>query len=127
MTDTTAQKKVLIVEDEKDLREAVVAALTLEGYNTMGAVDGEEGLQMALTEKPDLILLDIMMPKMDGVAVLGGLRADEWGKDAKVIVMTALDDLAKIAEVIEAGGHDYVIKTSITLKGIVDKVREKIG
>lgn len=123
----TKKKTVLVVEDEQDLRDAIVEALALEGYIALSATNGEEGLSVALAEKPNLMILDIIMPKMDGVACLKELRKDAWGKDAKVIVMTALDDLEKIAEVVEAGGSNYVIKTTITLKGIMDKVHDKIG
>lgn len=123
---TAKSKKILIVEDEADLREALVTALTYEGYVVESAVDGEDGLAKAFEHKPDVILLDVVMPKMDGLAVLKELRADEWGKEVKIIVMTALDDLEKIAEVVEAGGNDYVVKTSITLSGIVEKIKEKL-
>ena len=124
---TTQSKTILIVEDEKDLREALATAFTYEGFLTLTAEDGEIGLATALREKPDMILLDVMMPKMDGLAVLKNLRKDEWGKEARVIVMTALDELDKVAEVIEAGVDEYIMKTSITLNGIVTKVKEKLG
>lgn len=120
-------KTVLIVEDEADLREAVTTALTYEGLTVLSAPDGEVGLAVALKEKPNLILLDITMPKMDGLEVLRALRADEWGKEVQVIVMTASDDLGKVAEVVEAGGNEYIVKTDISLAGIVLKVKEKLG
>lgn len=123
----TKDMKVLTVEDEVDLREALVTALSYEGFTVLSASDGEEGLATALKEKPNLILLDITMPKMDGLEVLRALREDEWGKTVKVIVMTAHDDLGKVAEVIEAGGNEYVVKTDITLNRIVEKVKEKLG
>lgn len=120
-------KKVLIVEDEQDLRDAVVTALGYEGIPTLQAVDGEEGLAMALREHPALILLDITMPKMNGLDLLRALRKDDWGKGAQVVVMTASAGLEKVAEVIEAGGNEYIQKTDITLAGIVMKVKEKLG
>lgn len=120
-------KKVLIVEDEQDLRDAVVTALGYEGIPTLQAVDGEEGLALALREHPDLILLDITMPKMNGLDLLRALRKDDWGRDAQVVVMTASAGLEKVAEVIEAGGNEYIQKTDITLAGIVMKVKEKFG
>lgn len=118
---------VLVIEDEVDLREALKTALGYEGFTVFAAEDGEEGVATALREKPDVILLDMVMPKMDGVSVLKVLRADPWGKGAKVIVMTALDDLAKIAEVVEAGGDEYLVKSQTTLGTIVSKVKDKIG
>jgi len=118
---------VLVVDDEKDLREALSAALSYEGINVLTAEDGEAGLRVALSEKPALILLDITMPKKDGLEVLKDLRADEWGKEVKVIVMTAHDDMGKIAEVLEAGGDEYVVKTDVSLAEIVAKVKAKLG
>ncbi len=123
----TQQKTILVVDDETDLREALKTALGYEHFNVITAEDGVAGLAIALSEKPDLILLDITMPKMDGVSVLKSLRADEWGKSVKVIVMTALDDLEKIAEVVEAGGDEYLVKTDATLEMIVGKVKTKLG
>ena len=119
--------KILIVDDEKDLAEAISTALSYEGYQTLKAHDGEEGLKMALEEKPDLIFLDIMMPKMDGIAVLKALKEDEWGRTAKVIIMTVLDDMDKIAEVTEQGGEGYILKSDITLEKIVEKTKETLG
>lgn len=117
----------LIIEDEPDLREALKVALEYEGFAVSTAQDGEEGIAIALREKPSIILLDIVMPKMDGIGVLKMLRADAWGKGAKVIVMTALDDFGKIAEVVEAGGDEYLVKSQTKLGDIVARVREKIA
>lgn len=121
-----AGKKILIVEDESDLREALATALSYEGYETLMATDGELGLEMALAHKPDLILLDILMPKMDGIAALKRLRHDAWGSTVRVIVMTVLDDLDKVAEVIDEHG-EYIVKSGITLGGIVEKVKSRLS
>lgn len=123
---TEQTKKVLVVEDEQDLRDALKTALSYEHFETFAAGDGEEGLRIALLEKPDLILLDLMMPKMDGLSVLKALRADEWGKGVTVIVMTALDDLERVAEVMEHGGTEYLVKSNISLNMVVAKVKEKL-
>jgi DNA-binding response OmpR family regulator len=123
---TEQTKKVLVVEDEQDLRDALKTALSYENFETFAAGDGEEGLRVALLEKPDLILLDLMMPKMDGLSVLKALRADEWGKGVTVIVMTALDDLERVAEVMEHGGTEYLVKSNISLNMVVAKVKEKL-
>lgn len=120
------QKSILIVEDETDLREALKTVFSYENFIVHTAPDGEAGLKIALIEKPDIILLDVFMPKMDGCTVLRNLRADEWGKNVKVIVLTALDDLEKVAEIISAGGDDYIVKSNITLSAIAQKVKEKL-
>ncbi len=120
-------KKILIIEDETDLREALSSAFINEGFTTFTAANGEIGLERAYAEKPDIIILDIIMPKIDGLSVLKNLRSDEWGKSVKVVVMTALDDLEKVAEVVEAGGTEYIVKTNISLSGIVEKIKNKVG
>jgi len=123
---STNQKKVLIIEDEKDLADALKTALSYEEFETFAAENGQVGLALALKEKPELILLDIMMPKLDGIGVLKKLREDAWGKNVKVIVMTALDDMGKIAEVVEEGGVEYLVKSDISLGDIVEKVKHHL-
>lgn len=122
-----AAKTILIIDDEKDLSDAIATALSYEGFTTFTAEDGEAGLALALEKKPDLIFLDIVMPKLDGLGVLKQLREDPWGKNVDVIVMTVLDDMEKIAEVVEKGGNEYLVKTNITLGAIVEKAKERLG
>lgn len=122
------QKHILVVEDDKTLSEALVTALTYEGFKVTLAEDGQKALQTAFAVKPDLILLDLMIPIVDGIGVLRELRSDaDWGKDADVIVLTAVDDLEKIAQVVEAGGGDYITKTQISLGEIVKRIRDRLG
>lgn len=125
MTDT--QKTILIVEDDTELREALTTALEYENFSVLSADNGETGLGIALEKHPDLILLDVIMPHMDGLTVLKNLRADAWGKDVPVIVMTVLDDLEKIAAVVTAGGDEYVIKSEVTLGTLVGKVKDRLA
>lgn len=119
-------KTILIVEDEADLREALSTALAYEGYRVVQAKDGAEGVEKAIAERPNLMLLDIVMPEKDGLEVLKELKEKEEVKDTKIIVMTVLDDLEKIAEVVESGGDEYIVKTDITLEGIIQKVRSSL-
>lgn len=121
------KKKILIVEDEKSLREALSTRLSAEKFQILEAVNGEEGLAMALREHPDLILLDLMMPVMDGVAMAKSLKKDEWGKTVKIIILTNLSDNFKVQEALKEGVYDYLIKTDWKLEDIVKKVKEKIG
>ncbi len=123
----TPAKKILVVEDEKDLREAIATALSYENFTVVTAGDGEEGLARALVEKPDLIFLDIMMPKLDGVGMLKKLRDDPWGAEASVIILTVLDDMEKMAEAVEYGASEYVMKNEVSLSGIVEKAKAKLG
>ncbi len=119
-------KKILVVDDEKDLREAIATALSYEEFTVITAADGEEGLALALKEKPDLIFLDVMMPKLDGIGMLKQLRGDAWGRDVKVVIMTVLDDMEKMAEAVEYGASEYIMKTDISLSGIIEKAKERL-
>jgi len=121
------RKKILVADDEKDLREALFTILAAEGYEVFTAQNGEEAINTALKEQPDLILLDLMMPKMDGHGVLAKLREDEWGKSAKIIVLTALDDMETLSTTIEQGGLDYMVKSDWKLEDIVKKVKERLA
>ena len=118
--------RVLIVEDAADLREAIVEALTIYNYDVLTARDGQEGLTVALREKPDLIVLDLMMPKMGGQETLEKLRQDPWGKDVRVLILTSLDDVQNIGGAHEKGITDYIIKTDASLADIVREVSTAI-
>lgn len=121
------KKTILVIDDATSLRDAIETALTFEGFKVYTAQDGAEGLKLAFEHKPDLIFLDIIMPNVGGIEVLDRLRADDWGKDVEVVVMTVLDDAEKIAEVLEKGGSDYMLKTEVSLRSIVEKAKEKLG
>ena len=120
------KKKILIVEDEESMLNAISAYLETQEFVTLIAKDGEEGLVIALKEHPDLILLDILMPKMDGMIMLQKLRKDEWGKGAPVIILTNVSPNANsvINSVLQNEPAYYLVKSDVKLEGIVDKVRE---
>ncbi len=115
-------KNILIVEDEPDLREAMVEALTEAGFNVSAAPDGAIGLEFAIAEKPDLILMDLMMPVMDGHEMLRRLRLDPWGVTAHVVVLSAMDDVSNIGHAHEAKLEDYIIKAHTSLDELVKKI-----
>lgn len=119
-------KKILIIEDETDIREAMAEAIADAGFTTLTAENGQVGLQIALSEHPNLILLDLMMPVLNGHDTLKKLRADAWGKDAKVIVLTAMDDVTNIANAHQNPIEDYIIKAHTSLDELVKKVRISI-
>lgn len=121
------QKNILIMEDETDLREAMAEAIRDAGFSVTTAENGEVGLKIALEQKPDLILLDIMMPIMDGHETLRKLRSDPWGKNVKVIILTAMDDVANVAEAHEGDIHDYIIKAHTSLDEILRQVRSALA
>lgn len=124
---TDKKKIVLVVEDEDALQLVLKDVLTVEGYDVILANNGIEGLEMALRDHPDLILLDILMPKMDGLEMLKNLRSDEWGKRVPVIVLTNLSDNEDIAKAVEEDVFEYFVKTDIRIDEVIARIREKIG
>lgn len=123
-------KKILlieIVEDEEQILKILSEKFAREGFETVEAADGEDGLKQALGHKPDLILLDLLMPRMDGIAMLNKLREDAWGKDVPVIILTNLNDREKIAAATENKAFDYLIKADWRLDDIVRKVKQRLG
>lgn len=119
------KKKVLVVEDEKPLSKAIEKKLSHEDFEVLTAFNGENGLNTALKERPDLILLDVIMPKMDGFEVLEKLREDEWGKDVEVILLTNLGDSSRVKNS-DQNHIDYLIKSDWKLKDIITKINEKL-
>lgn len=116
------QKTVLIVEDEAPLRKALARKVTESGFIVREGRDGKEGLEMALREQPDIILLDIIMPVMDGISMLRELRKDPWGKNARVIVLTNLSDDATGKDLLEQGAGEYLVKASWTMEEVVERI-----
>ncbi len=114
---------VLIVEDETPLRKALARKLSASGFEIREARDGEEGLQLALRDHPDLILLDIIMPVMDGLTMLKKMRVDEWGKNAKVIILTNLSDESASQQSLENGAVDFLVKAAWTMDDVLQRVR----
>ena len=114
---------VLIIEDEPDIREAMAEAVADAGFIVSTAENGSVGLEKALQDHPDLILLDIIMPIMDGHEMLRKLRLDSWGKNAKVVVLTSMDDVKNVATAHQGSITDYLIKAHSSLDDIVKKVR----
>lgn len=123
---TKTGPKILIVEDETGLQNALGDKLTREGFNVLKASNGADGLEQALAEHPDLLLADIVMPKMDGMTMIRKLRQDPWGKEAKVILLTNLNEPVKTEEAIEVGVYDYLIKTDWKLIEVVEKIKSKL-
>lgn len=119
-------KKILIVEDEPVLLKDLSDKFLKEGFEVLSAKDGQEGLAVAFKEHPDLILLDIVMPIMDGMSMLYELRRDLWGKDVEVILLTNLSEADKIAQSYGQGVHDYLVKSDWSLNDIMEKVKGKL-
>lgn len=116
-------KKVLIVEDELSYLKLLHKQLTIEGYEVLEATDGEKGLEMAKKHHPDLILLDVKMPLMDGITVLDELRNDTYGATAKVILLTNLEpDDTTVQKVVQNQPSFYLVKSNIELDDLMKKI-----
>jgi DNA-binding response OmpR family regulator len=120
---TAVKGKILIIEDDASLRRVYQDMCKVEGYSFAVAEDGEKGWQMVKTEKPDLILLDLVMPKMHGFEVLKNIRGDSETKDIPVLIMTALDEQEDIHKGLELGANDYLIKGFFSPSETLAKVR----
>ena len=115
-------RKILIVEDNEDSRELVVKVLKNKGYQTIEAADGEEALEKAAAEKPDLVLLDISIPKIDGYEVARRLKSNEELKDIPIVALTAHAMKGDREKVIVAGFEGYISKP-INVRELPDQVR----
>jgi len=119
--------KVMVVEDDQSLREIYSIRLTAEGYEVVSAGDGEEALAVAVKERPDLIVSDVMMPKISGFDMLDILRSTPETKDVKVIMMTALssDDQRKRGE--SLGADKYLVKSQVGIEDVINSVKEVLS
>lgn len=119
-------KKVLIVEDDKDFLWLLRQNFDNQGLSVTYALDGEEGLAMAEKEKPDLIIIDILLPKMDGIDMAKKIK--EKGIKSQVIFLTNLSDSEHISKALDAVGEtDYIVKADVDVDLIVNRVKDKLG
>lgn len=119
--------KVLIVDDDAFLSGIYATKLELEGFQVVSARDGEEGLKAAMREKPDLILLDVLMPKLDGFEVLKRLKAEPDFKATPVIMLTNLGQKEDIEKGLADGAVDYLIKAHFVPAEAVDKIKKVLN
>ena len=119
--------KIMVVEDDAALREIYSIRITAEGYDVVSAGDGEEALAVAVREKPDLILSDVMMPKISGFDMLDILRSTPETANIKVIMMTALsaDDQRERGE--KLGANRYLVKSQVGIEDVVNAIHEVLG
>ena len=120
-------EKILFIEDESALQETFGEVLKQEGYEVVKAMDGEAGLEMAKTQKPDLILLDLILPKLHGFEVLKKLKGDPETKEIPIIVLTNLKDMKDIENAIEFGATTYLVKVNYSLDEVVSKIKKALG
>ena len=120
-------KTILLVEDEPVMIKLLADGFVTAGFNVLQAKDGEEGLLIALQKKPDLIILDISMPKMDGLTTMKKVRETEWGKAVPIIVLTNLSANDEImSSVIKEEPSYYFMKTEWEIEKLVEKVKQEL-
>ena len=120
-------KTILLIEDEGALQKTLGDVLSKEGYKILAALDGEVGARLAKEKTPDLILLDLVLPKMTGLEVLKQLRGDEETKDIPVIVLTNSEDMQDIQQVMDLGATTYLVKSNYELQEVVQRVKTALG
>ncbi len=124
---TESSKTILIIEDEEMMAKILRTKLEEAGFSVLVGEDGAKGLQKALENHPDLILLDIVLPVMDGITVLEKIRADAWGQSVPVIVLSNLSRVETIDESKERGASAFLVKTDWKLSEVIEKVKQELG
>jgi DNA-binding response OmpR family regulator len=114
--------KILIAEDEADIRELIAFSLDYAGFEVVTAIDGEQAVQKAVQEKPDLIMLDVLMPKMTGYQVCVKIKETDGLRDIPVVILSAKGQEAEIEEGLDAGAYEYILKPFV-LDELVQKVK----
>jgi DNA-binding response OmpR family regulator len=120
-------KKILFVEDETSLQKAFGTILKDKGYDVISAFDGETGLKLAKEVKPDLILLDLIFPKVHGFEVLKKLKEEKDTQHIPVIVLTNLEDMENVGKALELGAMSYLVKAQYSLEEILEKIKKALG
>lgn len=118
-------KKILLVDDDMEFTAMLSEILTEEGAHVISEIDGESGVNRALKEKPDVVVLDVMMPRMTGIAALELIRKDDWGKHVPALLLTNVNEPEAIAAGIESGPPtEYLLKVDWTLEQIAERVKK---
>ncbi len=114
---------VLLVDDDKNIRDLYTMALEAVGFTVLQATDGGEAVALALKHHPAAILMDIKLPTMSGHMAVHTTRKDKWGKDAKIVYLTNMDDVENITRAVEHKTEKYIIKANTEVKDVVNLVR----
>jgi DNA-binding response OmpR family regulator len=126
MNEESDKKTVLLVEDNEAIRELYAVALVQAGFNILMAENGEQGVRFALEHHPDLILLDIDLPILNGHETAQKIRQDSWGKTVRIVFLTNYSDAANVAHAIMQKPEDYIVKVNVPIKEIINQVRVAI-
>jgi DNA-binding response OmpR family regulator len=120
-------RRILVAEDDRFLRKAAEMALKRRGYTVLTAANGEEALRTAQSALPDLVLLDLIMPKLNGFDVLQALKKDAPTAQIPVIILSNLGQERDVQQAMEAGAAAYLIKTDLSLQALVERVEEALS
>jgi DNA-binding response OmpR family regulator len=118
------KKLIALIEDDRILSDAMYGGFKDAGFEVERAFDGEEGLAMVLAKKPDLVLLDILMPKIDGLTVAKKLKGNPETKNIPIIILTVLEKGESVAEALDAGVYEYIVKSNFKVEDMVKRVQE---
>ena len=125
MENDSSKKKILIVEDDQPLLSSLEDEFAGEGFEVLMAQDGEEGFEKVKKEKPDLVLIDILLPKLDGISM--AKKINELGLGIKMMFLTNLSDPEHISEAMAIDIVDYLVKSDWNINDIVGRVKQKLG
>ncbi|HZC01899.1 MAG TPA: response regulator [Gammaproteobacteria bacterium] len=123
----TLTKQILLVEDDRFLRRACAAGLRQRGWTVLTAVDGEEALRMVQSERIDLVLLDMLMPKLHGLDVMRALKAEERTQSIPVLVLSNSSRERDVQEIMKLGAVGYLVKANLSLQELGNRVAELLG
>jgi DNA-binding response OmpR family regulator len=122
-----SKKSVLVIEDSPDLAESLRDMLYMKDFEAIVALNGREGVVLATEHHPDLILLDICLPDIDGYEVYRRIRSDEWGVKAKIMILTASESIENISKNINLPNDSVLFKSDWSVKDLLEKIEEKIN
>jgi DNA-binding response OmpR family regulator len=120
-------KKILFIEDESALQKTFGDLLEAKGYEMVSALDGELGINLARTERPDLILLDLVLPKVHGLDVLKKLKEYPATKNIPVMILTNLEGISEVEKALELGATTYLVKAQYDLEEVFSKIKKALG
>ena len=124
---SSKNKKILVIEDEATLQRALSEVLSKEGYEVVFALDGSKGLELAQKENPDLILLDIILPKMDGFEVLKKIKENDEISKIPIIILTNLSDVNDIQKALDLGATTYLVKADFHIEDVLKKIEKVLN
>ena len=120
------QPKVLIIEDDQRINKVYVAKFSVEGIKVATAIEGEEGLRKIYSELPDLIILDLMLPKKSGFDILKEIKADPKVKDIPVLILSNLAQEKEIEDGMALGAEGYIVKSNVSIQQVIEKIKETL-